>query len=107
MACPRCGTENNLVKTGWCKPCEYAFDGWVRRYASDIIWSTMSGGLVLAMIGMGLPLLGLGWVVAATGAFASFGTIVGVHKLVGRKRRRQFLRGEALPRAYLPPPVKG
>ena len=87
---------------GWCGDCERAFDTWVRRYAADIIWSVMGGGVVVALLGMGLPLLGFGSIVAASAAFGGFGTIFGLHRAGQRRRRRQFLAGTALPRAYLP-----
>lgn len=104
MACERCGTEDQLEKTGWCKDCERAFDTWVRRHATDIVWATMGGGLVVAAFGLGLPALGLGALVGASAAFAGSGTIYGVYRALQRKRRRQFLAGVALPRAYLPSP---
>jgi len=103
MACPRCQAETELVKSGWCRPCELAFDAWVRRHATDIIWSAMAGGVVLSVVGIGLPLLGGGVLSAAFAAFCGFGTILGSYRLGQRRRRRQFLRG-ALPRAYLPAP---
>jgi hypothetical protein len=102
MACERCGGEAKPGK--WCAECEGAFDVWVRRHATDIMWSVLGGGLVLAAVGMILPLLGADWIVAASAAFAGWGTIFGLHKLNARRRRRQFLAGVALPRAYLPAP---
>ena len=102
MACPRCGSDTDLGRNGWCKPCEIAYDTWVRRHASDIIWSALGGGLVLGAIGLGLPLLGLGMPVAFGAAFAGVGTMLAAFRLVQRHRRRQFLAGVALPRAYLP-----
>jgi hypothetical protein len=104
MACPRCGGDENLQKTGWCLECERAFDTWVRRHATDIIWACMGGGVVIACLGLGLPLLGLGPLVGASAAFAGSGTILGVYRVSQRRRRRQFLAGVALPRAYLPAP---
>jgi len=103
-ACPRCATDVDLVKTGWCRACENAYDTWVRRHAADIIWVVMAGGVVLASLGLGLPLLGAEWYVGAVAAFSGFGTIISLHRLNDRRRRRQFLRGVALPRAYLPSP---
>ena len=103
MACPRCQSETDLVKSGWCKPCELLYDAWVRRYATDIIWSVMGGGVVLMFIGIGLPLLGVGTLSAAFAAVTGFGTILGSYRLAQRRRRRQFLRGQ-LPRAYIPAP---
>jgi hypothetical protein len=104
MACPRCASEEGLVKTGWCRACENAYDAWVRRHASDIIWVVMGGGFVLATLGMGLPLLGVGWVVGALASCAGLSTVLALHRVNDRRRRRQFLRGDALPRAYLPAP---
>jgi hypothetical protein len=102
MACPRCGETDNLTRSGWCAECERAFDTWVRRHATDIIWSVMGGGVVIAALGLGLPLLGLGPLVGATAAFIGSGTIWGLYRASQRRRRRQFLAGVALPRAYLP-----
>jgi hypothetical protein len=104
MACPRCATEADLVKTGWCRACENAYDSWVRRHAADIIWVVMGGGVVIAVLGLGLPWLGVGSIVGGAAAFAGFGTIWSLQRLNDRRRRRQFLRGIALPRAYLPAP---
>lgn len=104
MACPRCASEVDLVKTGWCRECENAYDTWVRRHATDIVWSALGGGVVLSLLGLGLPLLGVGTLAAVAAAFAGFGTIVGLHRGRQRQRRRQFLDGKALPRAYLPAP---
>jgi hypothetical protein len=87
----------------WCPDCEHLYDGWSRKHASDIVWQALAGGVVVASIGMGLPLLGIGWLVAATGAFAGFGTLFGLARLTRRRRRRQFLQS-TLPRAYLPAP---
>jgi hypothetical protein len=86
----------------WCAKCELDYDTWSRRNAADIVWVTLTGGFVLAMIGMVLPLLGFEWVVAASAAFMGWGTILVVSRWNGKRRRRQFLRGVALPRAYLP-----
>ena len=102
MACERCGRD---AKPGtWCAECERAYDTWVRRHAADIVWAVLGGGVVLAAVGMILPLLGADWIVAASAAFAGWGTIFGLHRLNARRRRRQFLAGDALPRAYLPAP---
>jgi hypothetical protein len=102
MACERCGGD---AKPGrWCADCETAYDTWVRRHAADIVWAVMGGGVMLAAVGMILPLLGADWIVAASAAFAGWGTIFGLHRLNARRRRRQFLAGVALPRAYLPAP---
>jgi hypothetical protein len=104
MACPRCGVGGKLAVSGWCDECERAYDTWVRRHATDIIWAVFGGGLVIALLGLGLPLMGLGSLVGATAAFAGSGTIWGLYRALQRRRRRQFLRGIALPRAYLPAP---
>ncbi|HUJ57033.1 MAG TPA: hypothetical protein VLX92_01000 [Kofleriaceae bacterium] len=103
MVCPRCAATHD-DRTRWCKSCEAAYDQWVRRHATDIIWSVMAGGVVIGVIGLGLPLLGVGSPVAFAAAFAGFGTILGLYRLGQRRRRRQFLDGAQLPRAYLPAP---
>ena len=104
MACPRCGDDKRLVATGWCDACEQAYDAWVRRHATDIVWAVFGGGFIIALLGLGLPLLGLGSLVGATAAFAGTGTICVLYRASQRRRRKQFLRGVALPRAYLPAP---
>lgn len=106
MACPRCGSETDLVRNGWCRPCDLAYDAWVRRHATDIIWAALGGGLVIGGIGLGLPLLGVSIAAAFFSAFAGVGTMTGAYHLVQRRRRRQFLRGVTLPRAYLISEVK-
>lgn len=102
MTCARCGSEVTTPRK-WCKDCEYMYDGWVRRHASDIVWQALASGVVVACIGLGLPLLGIGWLVAATGAFAGFGTLYGLVTATRKRRRREFLR-TTLPRAYLAAP---
>ncbi len=106
MPCPRCSSRDVSTKSsvGWCADCETAYDTWVRRHATDIIWAVMGGGVIIAALGLGLPLLGLGSLVGATAAFAGSATIYGLYRGTQRRRRRQFLRGVALPRAYLPSP---
>jgi hypothetical protein len=99
MTCPRCGAKTSDDR--WCAECERAFDTWSRRHASDIIWSLLAGGLIVTATAVTLPLLGLDWILAATGVFTGFGTLYGLHQLTRRRRRRQFLRGAAMPRAYL------
>lgn len=106
MSCVRCQADEPLSKAGWCSACEKAYDTWVRRHASDIIWSVMGGGVMIGAIGLGLPLLGLSSVVAFAAAFFGFATIFGLQRLATRRRRRQFLRGDAMPRAYLPSPQR-
>src|SRR4051812_10049662 len=101
MACARCGTAEPEGKRRWCAACERAYDGWSRRYASDVVWEVLSGTAVVTLIGMGLPLLGVPWLAATAGVFAGFGAFAGLHRLNGRRRRRQYLRGGEVPRAYL------
>ena len=96
----RCGGESAQK---WCKDCEQQYDLWVRMHAADIVWQALAGGVVVCGIGVGLPLLGVGWLVAGSGAFAGFGTLYGLSRMTRRRRRHQFLQG-ALPRAYLPAP---
>ena len=100
VACPRCGTDSDDDR--WCTECERAYDTWSRRHAADIIWSLMAGMVIVATTAIAVPMLGMDWILAATGVFTGFGTLVGVHRLNRRRRRRQFLRGAAMPRAYLP-----
>lgn len=102
MACPRCGASDGAAKR-WCAPCERLYDAWSRQHAADIVWIVMSGGCVLATIGLAVPLLGLPWVLASAAAFLGWGTVLGLHRWNARRRRRQFLAG-TLPRAYLPEP---
>ena len=104
MPCPRCASDDPPSRSGWCRTCENAYDTWVRRHATDIIWAVMGGGVVIAFLGVGLPFLGVGPLVGATAAFAGSATIFGVYRTTQRRRRRQFLRGIALPRAYLAAP---
>ena len=99
--CPRCTVEHE-ARTRWCPSCERDFDAYARDYATDIVWSALSGMLVVMGIGLGVPLLGVSTLVALGGVFAGFGTIVGVFRYVRHRRRRAFLRGAVLPRAYLP-----
>lgn len=100
MTCTRCET-GTAGPSGWCKPCEVTYDAWSRQYAADIVWQVLAGTVVVVGFGMGLPLLGVSWLVAALGVFAGFGTLVGLHRLNRRRRRRQFLTAN-LPRMYLP-----
>ena len=101
MRCTRCNAEGDTSTKGWCHDCERAYDTWVRRHASDIVWPVLAGMLIITTTAMGLPLLGLGWVIATAGVFAGFGTLLGLQRLGQRRRRRQFLQAP-LPRAYLP-----
>jgi hypothetical protein len=100
MACPKCSADTDDDR--WCAACERAYDEWSRRHASDIIWSLLAGTLIVSSVAVALPLIGLDWIIAATGVFAGFGTLYGLHRINRRRRRRQFLAGAAVPRAYLP-----
>ena len=104
MACARCQADVPTTKSGWCADCERAYDGWVRRHATDIIWSVMGGGVLIGVIGVGLPLLGISSVVAFSAAFVGLGATLVLQRAASRRRRRQFLAGGAMPRAYLPAP---
>ena len=101
--CPRCAAALDAAPTKWCKDCERLYDSWVRGHASDIVWQALAGTVVVSALALGLPLLGLGPLSAALGAFAGFGTLFGLSRLTRRRRRRQFLQAP-LPRAYLPAP---
>jgi len=101
MACARCDAELDDERR-WCVDCERDYDTWSRRNASDIIWSTLGGMVVIVTAAMVVPLLGVPWLFATTGVFAGFGTLLGLHRWNRRRRRGQFLRGAAIPRAYLP-----
>jgi len=102
MACSRCGADEPTNRSGWCATCDRDFDTWSRRHATDILWALLGGGMVVASAAIVLPLLGVTWIVSATGIFAGFGTIIGSYTLIRKRRRRQFLQGAAMPRAYLP-----
>jgi len=102
-ACTRCSGESEHPTAKWCKECEKLYDSWSRRHASDIVWQALVGTVVVSGVGLGLPLLGVGTLVAAAGAFAGFGTILGLSRMTRRRRRQQFLQA-SLPRAYLPLP---
>jgi hypothetical protein len=102
MACARCGNPDPETGRRWCAACERAYDAWSRRYASDVVWAALSGTVIVAFAGMGLPLLGVSWLAAAGGVFAGFGAFVGLHRLNARRRRRQYLKAGGMPRAYLP-----
>jgi len=102
--CERCHAESDdPAATRWCKDCERLYDTWSRRYSSDIVWQALIGTVIVSAAGIGLPLLGIGKLIGAVGAFAGFGTIFGLSRLTRRRRRRQFLQAP-LPRAYLPLP---
>jgi hypothetical protein len=101
MDCPRCAAPLEAPGPRWCPDCERLYDRWVRRHASDIVWQSLAGTVVVSAVGLGLPLLGATWLVAAAAAFGGFGTIFGLARLTRRRRRRQFLQ-TSVPRAYLP-----
>jgi len=102
MPCVRCEIDAPLNAKGWCKACESAYDTWVRRYATDIIWPAVIGMVLVTGIGMGIPLLGISYLIALSGIFAGAGAIAGLYQLNARRRRKQFLIAGPLPRAYLP-----
>lgn len=106
MTCERCARERHEFDRGprWCVDCERHFDTWSRRYASDIVWATLSGMVVVLGISVGVPLLGAPGAVAMVGVFAGFGTLIGVYRLKTRRRRAEFLATGDVPRAYLPSP---
>jgi hypothetical protein len=101
MACARCNDDRPTGPRSWCGACEGAYDTWVRRHASDIIWPVMAGMVIVSVGGLALPLLGASTLIAVAGVFAGFGSIVGLSRLSSRRRRRQFALA-SLPRAYLP-----
>lgn len=100
MSCPRCAGIR-AATSAWCRECELLYDRWVRTHASDVVWQALSGAIVIIVIGLGLPVLGVGPLVAAAGAFAGFGMMAGLARLNRRRRRQQFLTA-SLPKAYLP-----
>ncbi len=101
MKCVRCKTETT-GKHGWCPACDREFDAWSRRHASDIIYSVLGAMVVVLTISLGLPLLGAPTVIATAGIFGGFGALLGIQRLSRNRRRRQFLSGAGIPRAYLP-----
>ncbi|HEY0483686.1 MAG TPA: hypothetical protein VGD37_39480 [Kofleriaceae bacterium] len=100
MTCPHCGTPDHLLASGWCRDCERAFGVWGRRHAGDIASTVLVGMVVGIAGGIGMPLLGFGWLISAVSILASLGAMLGVYQLHDRRRRRQFLHAR-LPRAYL------
>ena len=103
MSCARCQGATEAAASKWCKDCERLYDRLVRGHAGDIVWQALVGTVIVSAVGLGLPLLGVGTLVAAAGAVAGFGAILGLSRLTRRRRRRQFLQAP-LPRAYLPAP---
>jgi len=101
MKCARCEAEVADVRR-WCLQCERDYDLWSRRHAADIVYSALGGMVVVLAAGMLVPALGVSWLFALSGVFAGFGTIIGIHRFNRQRRRKQFLRGAAVPRAYLP-----
>jgi len=102
MPCVRCEKDAPLNAKGWCIECERDYDKWVRRYATDIIWPAVTGMVVVSAIGMGIPLLGISYLIALSGIFVGAGSIAGLYLLNAKRRRKQFLLAGPLPRAYLP-----
>lgn len=100
MGCPRCAVEDNLLASGWCRDCERAFGVWGRRHATDMVSTVLVGMAIVLAGGMGLPLLGVPWLISGTSIFVSFGAMLGLYQFHDRRRRRQFLEAR-LPRAYL------
>ncbi len=101
MTCPRCNGEIEDERE-WCASCELEYDAWSRRYAADIVWCSLGGTGVVLTVGLLVPALGVSWLFALSGVFLGFGTLLGTYRLNRRRRRGQFLRGAAIPRAYLP-----
>ena len=97
MSCPRCAGDTNAPASTWCKDCEQLYDSWVRKYATDIVWQALIGTVIISAVGVGLPILGVGSLVAAAGAFAGFGAVYGLSRVTRRRRRQQFLQAP-LPR---------
>lgn len=101
MSCLRCHAESETSPRGWCTECERQYDTWIRGYAGDIVVPVLAGMAIITTVGMLLPFLGAGSLVAAIGVFAGFGTLAGMYRLRRSQRRQQFLTA-SLPRAYLP-----
>ncbi len=103
MVCPRCAAElaEPPTRSRWCAECELAYDTWSRRHATDIVWAALPGMVVLLVVAVGLPILGVGSLIAAAGVFAGFGTFIGLYRFRQKRRRSQFLQSGAVPRAYL------
>lgn len=101
MSCRRCHADAPTGASGWCEDCELAYDIWIRGHAGDIVVPLLAGMAILTTVGMLLPFLGVGPLIATVGVFAGFGTLAGTFRLRRRQRRHQFLVA-SLPRAYLP-----
>src|SRR6266536_3809055 len=102
-SCARCHGATDAPPHRWCKDCEVLYDKWVRRHEMDIVWQALVGSVIISGVGLGLPILGVSTLVAAIGAVAGFGAMLGLSRLTRRRRRHQFLQAP-LPRAYLPAP---
>jgi hypothetical protein len=118
MPCARCQAElsevpprpavrapfgiDSLGAQRWCDRCERSYDTWSRNHASDIIWSVLGGMVVVLTGAIVVPLLGVPWVWATTSIIGGSAAILGIHRWNRRRRRTQFLKGAAMPRAYLP-----
>src|SRR3954464_11087314 len=104
MTCSRCGKETATRRGKWCTERERDYDTSVRRHAADIVWVVLGGGVVLGAFGMVFPRIGAGVLGAVCGVLAGWSPVRISYRLNARRRRRQFLSGVALPRAYLPAP---
>ncbi len=100
MTCPRCQIE--VERRSWCPTCEREFDAWSRKHAGDVIYSVLGAMVVVLTVAMGMPLLGMPMVFATFGIVGGFGALLGIARYNRNRRRQQFLRGAAMPRAYLP-----
>jgi len=95
MPCVRCTADVPVDKRGWCAECEKAFDGWVRRYASDVIWPLLLGMTLVTSVAVVLPLLGAGTLIIAGGIDLSIGSFMGPGIGRGRPRSPPRLRGRS------------
>ena len=102
MPCVRCHRDTAETHDSvWCVECERDYDTWSRRHAGDIVWQALGGMVMVMTLGVILPALGAPWLLALSGIFAGFGTIVGLNRWNRRRRRGQVRAGAAVPRAYL------
>ncbi|HEY4240930.1 MAG TPA: hypothetical protein VGM88_14000 [Kofleriaceae bacterium] len=99
MTCARCEATEGVGKTGWCVDCERTYDQWSRAHAADIVPAVLVGLAFILTGAMGLPLLGLPWILSLASIFCGFGGLYATHRLIRRYRRKQF--AEILPRASL------